>query len=610
MTDLEKRDGEIINFKWNELMPHQSFWWMIDWNKVFQNKVGVFYPKPINWKDSVDDEWNFDWDKFYLSRNAKLNDRKVYTETRNRIILTLERYVTKWVIDDFYLEENLEKLLESYKKLYFLWKRLVHDPYSEIYTTENYLKIEQLLEQIKWMNRLPENAWEYQSIAKEIIDNIQQTRLRESKKWEEYEAELLWHKKTGVSNYLDDNGKLNVESVLDTLNWRASWNEETMLIALFDWEVSKEELVKLQEWVIEALDNKVLRLDTHKVFIILQWVFPFVFESYDMKFDIPEIFQPEYLSKLTIYDLSLEKFTAQVLSRWEENNWSKEVQEKLIGQFKKFWTTKEWNIAFWQWSEQLWYWSWVTWWINKENYTHYLIDRSLLVDTLPTPNILQTYDEWAVNQYSQNIWKVIWAHRKEYEDKVNEQLLSRDIEDGEKYFGKKVFEKLVNWAMRKDWISEKDTDLLNQVYEHSRITYTWGLSQELANSEIFKLHLLVFLWWVWWYYWASWRTKEKDHVVEELLKEWLGEQYSVDFAARILCSDWFKNIEEQWIYWDAEGFKNAILNSFSDIEYILNVDPAYTINHAEHHITDDWKWSKKHLIDNWWVDFAIQWLNE
>gem|GEM_PF-4559808 len=58
-----------------------------------------------------------------------------------------------------------------------------------------------------------------------------------------------------------------------------------------------------------------MRLDTHKVFIILQWVFPFVFESYDMKFDIPEIFQPEYLSKLTIYDLSLEKFTAQVLSR-------------------------------------------------------------------------------------------------------------------------------------------------------------------------------------------------------------------------------------------------------------------------------------------------------
>jgi hypothetical protein len=78
------------------------------------------------------------------------------------------------------------------------------------------------------------------------------------------------------------------------------------------------------------------RLDTYKVFVILEWIFPYVFEGVDIKFELPEIFRPEYLSHMSIYDLTLERFTSQVQHKGRELGWSEDIQNKLIEQFRMF----------------------------------------------------------------------------------------------------------------------------------------------------------------------------------------------------------------------------------------------------------------------------------
>lgn len=63
--------------------------------------------------------------------------------------------------------------------------------------------------------------------------------------------------------------------------------------------------------MIEALDGKIKKLDTFKVFLILEWILPYISEGFHINWEPEEILRPEYLEYLYIDGYNVETFTTQ-----------------------------------------------------------------------------------------------------------------------------------------------------------------------------------------------------------------------------------------------------------------------------------------------------------
>jgi hypothetical protein len=381
MSIIKFTPQEVV-YDQKEVMPYGKLWNFIDWNKVFQDKIWLFYPKPIDWNKAINEQWLFDSDKFLLSRSWFLEKRESYLDKISKEMARFEKLYQLNRLDLDYLWEWLEHIIQWLQNMYFLWKEN-----SEVYKKDFYTELKNISEQITAEESLPEKS-DFNMLLNDIKKSVEKWLARENKEREIHIAKIKKYWDESLKKYVKEDGFLDVESILKAINSHWTWNEEIMLTAFYTAKCNKNDLTKLQTWVIEALNSKIKRLDTFKVFIILDWILPYIYNEFKIDRDLPEIFRPEYLSRIRIYDLDLDWFISQVKYKWKELNRSEEIQNKLIEQFKQFWQSESWKIWFWQWSEQLWYWNWVTSGVNEQNFKYYMKDPNLWFDKMPIPSIL------------------------------------------------------------------------------------------------------------------------------------------------------------------------------------------------------------------------------
>ncbi|MEI6426260.1 MAG: hypothetical protein WCO66_02795 [Candidatus Absconditabacteria bacterium] len=379
---------EIV-FKENDLLPTNTLGGQINWSKVFQETTGLFHPKSVNRNQSINEKGDFDKEKFILSRSNFSQKRERYLEQLKKQEFVLNRLATKVDMDGdeflYYIEDSLAIAIKNFKEMFFLGNKN-----SKVYEKDFFVNLEEIQTLIKKGTGI-EQKEEGSRVHNEILQNIEAGLVREQEERPKYVQQLNKNYQEMINKYSNEDKSLNVDKILEDLKSHWTRNEEAMLIAFYTSTCSKEELARLQEGTIEALNQHIKKLDTPKVFIILEWILPYIYEGVNFDFNIPEIFRPEYLNHISIYDLTLEKFTDQIRSKGPKYNRSQEVQDKLIEQFKEFGTNKDGNIGFGQGSEQLRYWQSVTGRIDEKNFKNYLKDSDLGDEKKPRPKILDGY---------------------------------------------------------------------------------------------------------------------------------------------------------------------------------------------------------------------------
>lgn len=377
-SPLEKK--EII-FDQKEIFPYGKLGRQINWNKIFDQKCRAHYPKAINRNNIVNDDGNFDLDKFIFSRLSTINKRFSYLKYIDEIISFLSE-VPKSELK-YILKSSLIKLIKQFEEMYFLWNKN-----SEVYEKDFYIELKSLLEEIENAHSIEVNIDTTNIIT--TINNV----CKKGLTWEEQERgkyieTVKNNYQESAKKYVNEDNSLNIDAILADLVGGWNRNNEAMLIAFYSATSSKIDLKRLQDWVIAALNKNIKKLDTEKAFTIIEWVLPYIFYGFEFNFDLPEIFRPEYLQHISIYSLTLENFTHQVESKGNALWRSKDTQNKLIEQFKEFWQKEEGKIWFWQWSEELWMRQNITGCINAENFKHYLYEEDLWLDKIPVPKILE-----------------------------------------------------------------------------------------------------------------------------------------------------------------------------------------------------------------------------
>lgn len=355
MNSLEIKNDELV-FDQKQIIPQgNNLWSHIDWEKVITNSIWWYFPKPVNWNKAINEEWEFDIEKFILSRLHTNIERWYYLnkikENTNYFPHLKKREDTREIL--YNLKSSTKELITQFEKMYGLEKNWA------IYEKSFYLKLkyiyEDISEQLEQENSLPERTKDTSKSIKKIeeVENlVQECLIWENKERNKYLSNIQNIYIEWADKYIKE-GMLNVDKILETIDSHRDRNTDTMLIAFYKAKSNKEDLQKLQDWVNKVLENKFKRLDTTKIFTILERVLPYINEDFSLKFNLPELFRPEYLKHITSYDLTLERFADQIKNKWKQLWRSKEIQNKLIEQFKIF-GKSEWDkIAFWQWSEQL-----------------------------------------------------------------------------------------------------------------------------------------------------------------------------------------------------------------------------------------------------------------
>jgi len=393
--------AELV-FNENDLLASNKLGGQINWSKVFQDKAWLFHPKSVHRNQSINEKWEFDKEQFILSRSSFSQKRNTYLEQIKKQELILKRLATKVDMDKdefmYHIEDSLHIAIKNFKEMFFLWNKN-----SEVYEKDFFVDLEEILENIKTGKSLEENTETERKVYNDILQNIETWLTREQEERPKYLETVHQNYQKIISKYSNEDSSLNVDKILEDIGAQWTRNEECMLIAFYTSTCTKEELKKLQEWTINALNQHIKRLDTPKVFIILEWILPYIYEGVNFDFNIPEIFRPEYLNHISIYDLTLDRFTDEIHNKGKLFNRSEDVQNKLIEQFKEFWTDKNGNIGFWQWSEQLRYWQRVTGEINENNFKNYLKDSDLGDEKKPRPKILDGYKSLEQNEEILNV---------------------------------------------------------------------------------------------------------------------------------------------------------------------------------------------------------------
>lgn len=377
----------LENLKFNQwdILPWNILWNQINWNLVFRNAIDIYYPSPINWNSCTDKDWEFDPVKFYFTCNY----RRLWLDKRTEYLSWLKQIVSNF---EKYSEKNILSLC-SYSEAILAKILLIVDTYEVAPDSLDFVnEFRDIIHKISYVS-----LWDWQpisisSVLSEINICLGAFYEWDSKMWEDLPNKLYQNYAMDdwkLIKYQNQDWTLDVDWLLSDLQAHWSWNEEIMLLALYTSTCSQYDLERLQKWVIAALESKFQKLDTYKIFIILEWVIPFIYEWFKIKFDFPEIFNPKYLSKISISNLDIDKFTSKVITVWANEGWPLEIQEKLIEQFKQYWSSEPGKIWFWQWSEQLWYWTRVTWYLNEKNFQNYLKGDEYWDDKRPIPNILK-----------------------------------------------------------------------------------------------------------------------------------------------------------------------------------------------------------------------------
>jgi len=110
----EKENSSKLVFDENSLLPSEGFGRKINWNKVFKAACEIYYPKPINWEHSVDQEGNFHELNFLLDRRHLYGARDKFHEDTDLELGILKK-----------IEKNHEKYRESCYKVFMVLKRIV-----------------------------------------------------------------------------------------------------------------------------------------------------------------------------------------------------------------------------------------------------------------------------------------------------------------------------------------------------------------------------------------------------------------------------------------------------------------------------------------------------
>ncbi len=383
MTELVPSSAKDLVFDQKEILPYGTLGHFIDWNKVFRDKIGTFYPKPINWHTSLNEHGELDTHTFLWARTWYNEKRKSYMESITNVLRIIERDTKRSPLPEwYYIESIIDKTIRAFEEMHILGGKR-----EGVYKQPFYFQMKELSTQLESQMLLADDT-QTKELLHQIQRYIENSLKREDKEWELCRSEYQEANSPIVKKYIKEDGFLNVDQVIVDLKGGRSWNEEIMLAAFFTAQCTKEDLIKLQSWAIEALNDHVKRLDTHKVFTIIDWVLPYINDEFKIDCNLPEIFRPEYLNHISIRNLDIQGFSAQVRAKAEKLQWSIELQDKLIEQFKEFGTSKEGYIGFGQGSEQLWYWNGVTSGVTKDNFKHYLKDTNLWEEKMPTPRIL------------------------------------------------------------------------------------------------------------------------------------------------------------------------------------------------------------------------------
>ena len=406
-------NNDLMPWKANDLsnqalLPTSKIWRSIDWSKLF-NRIWLCYKKPLNWNLLLDENWNFSERNFIMWDLTCTREKNKLIEEAKKLPQVIEKYKQK-IGDDriFYYDSLISNLIKLFQNIFFLGNQDKEKwDITNVYVQNFFIKLNEIIKNSKTLLNEP---------SSESIDSIDDEILKYSKEWIEwvekmwwsYEKEAIKNFKISASKYLKPWNILDVDKILEALKSHRSFDEDVLIYVFYTAKCSKKELEKLQKWVLFALDSKFKKLDTPKIFLILEFILPYVFDWIEnLDFDFPELFKPEYLNKIHIYDLTIEKFIEQIHYLWKKNNWSPEIQAKLIEQFKIYWASKKWKIWFWQWSEQLFYWQEITGYLNKDNYKDYLKSEDLWEDRKPLPNILRCSIEEAKVVTSSSVQQLI-----------------------------------------------------------------------------------------------------------------------------------------------------------------------------------------------------------
>ncbi|MCK9272715.1 hypothetical protein M0P65_04165 [Candidatus Gracilibacteria bacterium] len=391
-------NNNLLSWKTNDLsnvglLPTSKVGRRIDWSKLF-DRIRLSYKKPLNWNLLLDENGNFSERNFIMGDFFHTREKNKLIIEANKLPQEIARYKQKVGNDRiFYYNSLISNLIKLFQNIFFLGNQNKEKgDITNVYVQNFFIKLNEINEMLKNSETL------YNGSSSESIDSIDDEILKYSKEgiewvekmWGPYEKENIEKFKESALKFLKPGNVLDVDKVLETLNSHWSWNEDVLIFVFYTANCSKNELKRLQKGVLAALDSKFKKLDTPKIFLILEFILPYIFDGIEnLNFDFPELFRPEYLSKIHTYDLTIEKFIGHIHYLGKENNWSQEIQAKLIEQFKIYGASEKGKIGFGQGSEQLYYWQEITGHLNKDNYKDYLKSEDLGENRRPLPNILR-----------------------------------------------------------------------------------------------------------------------------------------------------------------------------------------------------------------------------
>lgn len=347
------------------LLPNYAYA-NINWKSIFLDHIGIEYPEYINWDACIDQQWNFSTDDFILSRSSLYKKRNKYIQDIGGQIDVLDTCI--WA--NIPLDKKKEISIRITDEIVSIMWRM------QLWYWEHNIHVQDIANEIA-------GAYDQRSIDSWIHmqSDIEQWLKKEQQEWESKFQTIKLGYQQNIWKYIADTGALNIQNIiLDLDHWTP--DHESMLMAFYTATCSPDDLQVLQQKVQKILDSNIKKLNTIKVFLILERVLPYIYEWFQFDFQVPEIFNPMYLQHIAVRNLTLEDFTQQVGQKWEELWWSADIQNKLIQQYTKFGESN-----FGQWSDQLRYRQQLTSKINIKNYI--IPAEQISLNKRPKPSILQ-----------------------------------------------------------------------------------------------------------------------------------------------------------------------------------------------------------------------------
>ncbi len=147
---------------------------------------------------------------------------------------------------------------------------------------------------------------------------------------------LLFKKQKALfTKYMDHEGNVKIEELMDDMKDGVDRNFDSMIIALKNGKIDEAWLERVRQAAIDAIFIRIEKLDMVKFITIIDYLFPFLFSSVKVQLQLPEILQKKYLQYIPTH-LKEKDIERELTSIANQQRFPEDIKNKLIQQAKKY----------------------------------------------------------------------------------------------------------------------------------------------------------------------------------------------------------------------------------------------------------------------------------